>query len=352
MRHTFTLLVFCFSLSAFAQIGRGDHVITLGHPTASLTGTANDLGGIFYHPDANYGQLSLRPTYGYALTDRWVVGGSLGLTFSRFPAMLGDDPSTNWNVSLDPYLRYYAINRERLGLYGQVGTGVGINRDGVYGLEALQLQAGLQFPLAAGIRVGPTVDYTIRNRRNYLSVGAGIEVVLGPRSGEDKPTAAFTAGSIMLGSQLLEIGSSRNSRSGALRLGGHYFLTDRIAAGLSLGAGGSRFNFGTAAIDRSYRANEYLATLSGRYYFTTDRRLVWYGEAGAGVSHLAYRSDPVQGDLPEDQTVYSAFGGVGLQWFVRKNIALETGVQFNRNAVGDNWQTTVSTPVGVRFFLR
>ncbi|WP_157976238.1 outer membrane beta-barrel protein [Lewinella sp. IMCC34191] len=357
MRFTFTLLCLCLSLFAFSQIQRGDHIITLSGPGASSYGaqssTAGDLGGILFDFDTEVSQFSLQPTYGYALTDRWVVGGALGITSSRYPASAGSGDLNYWDVRLNPYVRYYAVNHERFGLFGQIGTGLGANKNGVYGLEELNLRGGLQFPLLAGIRVGPTLDYTIRNRNNYLTLGGTIEIVLNRASGEEgKPTAGFKAGSIMLGSQLLQATSTRSILTGAVNVGGHYFLTDRFAAGLSVGAGGGRYDLGTAANDRSFRTSQMSASLSGRYYFTTNRNLVWYGEAGIGVGRLAYRSDVALGDLPIDRNDFSVFGGVGAQWFLRENLALETGVKINRNLVNDSWGTAVSVPVGVRFFLR
>ncbi|PPK84555.1 outer membrane protein with beta-barrel domain [Neolewinella xylanilytica] len=350
MQNTFTLLFFLLSLFAHAQIQRGDHIVTLGNQSSAST--SSDLGGIYYDFDTKVSQFSLQPTYGYALTNRLVVGGTLGILTTRYPAATASSEFNYWNVYVNPYVRYYAINGERLGVYGQLGTGVGVNKDGVYGLEELNLGAGLQFPLLAGIRVGPTLDYTLRSRRNVLVLGGQIEIVLGRRSGEGKPAGNFSAGSVMLGSQLLQTTFARDVTYGAVNIGGHYFLTDRIAAGLSVGAGGGRYNFGTTSVDRSFRSSQILASLSGRYYFTTNRNLVWYGEAGAGVGRLVYRTDAALGDLPVDRNDFSLFGGVGAQWFVRDNLALETGVTLNRNAVNGDWGTAVSVPVGVRFFLR
>ena len=106
-----------------------------------------------------------------------------------------------------------------------------------------------------------------------------------PRSAPSGP------GSVMLGGQLAEVGVRKNISFGALRVGGHYFLTNRIAAGLSVGARGSRQDNSTASQDFTYTTHQLSADLSARYYFTTGKRLVWYAEAGGGYYWYQQRSE-------------------------------------------------------------
>ncbi len=346
MRTIYTLaFLFCTSLFVQAQIQRGDHIITLEPRTGLFN--ADDFGGLRYDFLYDNTGFYLSPIYGYALTDRLVVGGSLNVESSVF------NSERDWRIGLNPYLRYYAINRDKLGLYGQVSTGAGLNDNEFYGFQSANLRAGLQVPLASGVRFGPVLDYRIGSGRNLLTLGGQIEIVLHNDGGaKTAPISAFRVGSVMLGGQLAELGVRKNIIFGGFSLGGHYFLLDRIAAGLSVGASGSRLDNSTASQDFTYTSHQLSADLSARYYFTTGKRLVWYAEAGGGYYWYQQRSESPLNSPDEERNTFSLSAALGGQYFVREHIALEFGPQW-RQVLNDELNGgSVGLTTGVRFFLR
>ncbi|WP_116108802.1 outer membrane beta-barrel protein [Lewinella sp. IMCC34191] len=356
MRSTFTLLCFCLSLFAHAQIQRGDQIITLQEPS-STTGpapifNAYDFGESSYVPSQDYGQFYLSPTFGYALTDRLVVGGTVLTLLDIY------DRGWIWEIGLNPYLRYYAINGKKLGLYGQVSTVMGvvggrvpdviIAGKGFYGFETATLRAGLQLPLATDVRFGPVLDYQIEPGRNLLALSAQIEIVL-RRGGEAEatPVSTFRAGSVMLGGQLAGVGLRKNLVFGNFRIGGHYFLTNRLAAGLSLGASSTRFGVQTI-----WKGVTLSTDVSARYYVSTGKRLVWYAEAGGGY-YTGRQWNDDQFDSPNYRGDYfSVTGAVGGQYFVRDNFALEFGPQWREVLDNPYEENSIDLNIGARFLLR
>ena len=357
MRFTFTLLLVWVSVVTYAQIQRGNHIITLQQPSSVLEvpplyNALDFLKAAYYFPEKS-GGVDLSPTYGYALSDRFVVGGTLIAIL-----VSSDGYGSEGAIGLNPYLRYYAINKEKLGLYGEVTTGVGyiidalrvatIANAGFYGFEFAVLRAGLQLPLTSGVRLGPTLDYQIySDDRNVLTLAAQIEILL--RSGGDKkvaPIGAFRNGTVMLGGQLADLRFRANFIGGSLRVGGHYFLTDRLAGGVAFGGSGLRFGS-----DFPYRSSVLSADLSARYYLTTERRVVWYAEAGAGFyAGRQWRSNP-GGSTEESYSDVSVTAAVGGQYFLRENIALEFGPQWRKRLDEEDSGTGIDLYTGARFFL-
>ena len=356
MRITFTLLFLSYLAVAHAQVQRGDHIVTLKEPPflnrPSPLFNAHDFGELFLAPGENTGALDLGPTYGYALTDRLVVGGTVNAEIGYF--------SDGWtgHLGVDPYVRYYPINREAIGLYAQVSTAIGvvggritdatIADEGFYAFETANLRAGLQVPVASGVRMGPLLDYQIISGRNALMLGGQVELVLSAGgSPEASPVSAFRAGSVMLGGQLAQITFKKHQTIGSLRLGGHYFLTDRLAAGVAIGAGGYRV--GEQIVNKQLTLS---ADLSARYYLTTARRLVWYAEAGGGMvtgrrwNNDQFGNPTFQGDY------FSVAIALGGQYFLRENIALEFGPQWRKELDNSYTGKRVDVNFGARFFLR
>ncbi|MGB3799919.1 MAG: hypothetical protein WA952_08875 [Lewinella sp.] len=350
MRITCTLVFFCwFSCTRYAQIRRGDHLLTLNQ-TYSLEGptqlfNAADIGEVGFELGDRISYVSLSPTNGYALTDRLVVGGSLNIKVGQI--------NGHWakGFSIDPYLRYYVVNRERLGIYGQVGSRVAIIQEPVSAFDRANLRAGLQWPLTSGVWIGPAVDYSIRSGANYFSLGGQIEVVLNSNGRDEaSPASNLHAGALMLGGQLAGIGMNKWIKSGFVELGGHYFVTKRWAMGLSLGAQGGRVDLlpPTRPVEWPYRLS---ASLSSRYYLVSDGRLLWYAEAGAGysINHSDTDNQRSTGIPKSEQYAYTA--AVGGQYFLRHGIALEFGPQLRRFSQDGIGFTYVGITGGVRFFL-
>ena len=350
MRHLFTLILLCASFIATGQVQRGDHLVTLGGQVDPYT--AADLGAVRFQLDSRGRQGGISTTYGYALTDRLVIGSSLATGGGLFAGSATGVSGYRWyGLGLQPYLRYYAHQTADMGVYGQVSSPIGYNDGDFHGFEALTATAGLQFPVARNVRLGPTVNYLVQPGRNRMSVAANLELVLGERGEGESVVPALRRGSIMLGAQFGELAFARHTFGGGARLGGHYFLTDRLAAGVVLGFSTLRLGSPDATSDFSVRGASHALGLDARYYLTTARRLVWYLAAGADYNFQRYRYGSTFDRSDEERSSAAVHAALGLQYFLRENVALEFGPKFSYG-LGDFATSEASFTVGARFFLR
>ena len=356
MRITFTLLFLSYLAVAHAQVQRGDYIITLNEPrtfseNAQLL-NAWDLGQAYYNFSDKSMYLGIGPTYGYALTDRLVLGATGHFILRTYL------DQRYGSIALSPYVRYYLLRKSDLGLYAQVSSSVGfvydwkgrtgISNTGFTGFDVANFRAGLQLPVASGVRLGPVLDYQVLEDFNTLTVGAQIEVVLSKATGDEAgPVATFGAGSVMLGGQLASIGFRQSGVFGSLAVGGYYFLTNRLAGGLSIGLSGSRF--GKTFVTKGLL---FTSELSARYYLTTGRRLVWYLGAGAGLITARRWYDDSFGTPPSNGTNYAVNASLGGQYFLRDNLALEFGPHWRKVLDDEDSGKYVGLTAGVRFFLR
>ena len=202
-----TLLVFLLStLAATAQIRKGDYLLTLNSPFLEglefgVANNAQNLAGLTVVPESNSAMFYAAPILGYALSNRFVGGGRLGIV-----AVSEEGESVDFSLRLNPYLRYYAINRPGLMVFGELAT-EGKAASGVVQLsENYRAATGGHLPLATGVLLTPRLDYNFGDRRNSLTLGAGSELVLGAKDdGEDRSVATFARGSWMLGTQLISL---------------------------------------------------------------------------------------------------------------------------------------------------
>ena len=350
------VLLLIFTVRAQAQVQRGDHLITLNQPIAFTENSqllnSWDLGEAYYNFSDPYLYLAIGPTYGYALTDRLVLGATGIFNLSAY------EDRRDGAIGLAPYVRYYPLRKSNLGLYVQASSPAGfiydwkgrsgISNTGFTGFEVANLRAGLQLPVASGVRLGPLLNYRIEAGRNTLTLGAQIEVVL-RKDGNDEagPAANFGAGSVMLGGQLAELGFRKNSAFGSLAVGGYYFLFDRLAAGLSIGAFGSHFG-GLSVV----KGLSFTTEVGARYYLTTAKRVVWYVAAGGGLQSGRQWRDDQFAEPTYRATRYAVTASAGGQYFLRDNLALEFGPNWRKVLEDEVTGDYIGFTSGVRFFLR
>ncbi|CAH1002460.1 hypothetical protein LEM8419_03339 [Neolewinella maritima] len=344
MKAPITLLLLFLSISCIhAQIQRGDILLTLGGIGGLNRG--GTIGGASYDTKFDAATVYVLPTFGYALTDRIVLGGTTG-----FMASMGLGANTVFY--LNPYARYYVLNKEKLSAFAQVSTGFSADSDGVSLFDELNLGMGLQFPVAPGILFGPTIDYTLGGRRNTVNFGANFEIRLGSNTRPEEPVVAgFRKGSIMLGSQFVSASFRKNIAQGGIAIGGHYFLTDRLTAALYLGGGASDFEFGTSSQPRSYRSGSFSIDLGSRYYLTTRKRLVWFAEGGAGFRRSSFTSVAIGQESSSRSNSFNLSAGAGAQYFLRENVSLDVMPQVRHIFDGASSTTTLGLNVGASFII-
>ena len=344
----FSLLISTFLTAQLVQ--RGDRLLTLdGASVENVVFTpllSGNLGGAFFESaSGGGGAVYAVPTYGFAVSDRLVLGS--GLT-----AIAAFSNGGGGGVYINPYLRYYAINNDRMGVYGQVSTGFGLGNGGLTGFNGVSVGAGLQIPVAPGILFGPKLDYMLGGRRNQLQFGANFEIRLGRNTRtEGSVVPAIGKGSLMLGTQLICAALAGSINGGQLAVGGHYFLTDRLTAALNLGFGGSRADFGSTNFPRTFRSDNYSIGLGSRYYLTTAGRLRWFAEAGAGWQRNSFRNNVNGSETRQSTSGYLLTAGFGAQLFIRENVALEVAPQLRRIFEEGRRGTNIGLNIGARFII-
>ena len=350
MRQTFTLALLLVSFFALAQVQQGDRIITLNNDVDLYTGS--DFATFRYDVEGRSTLGGVALTLGYALTDRFVIGSSLGSggAYSPSPTSSGDGFSS-YSLGLRPYLRYYAVNSPQMGVFGQVSAPVGYGDSEFYGFSSLTSTVGLQFPVAPHVLLGPTINYFAQEGRNQLSFAARLELVLGRTTEEESLVPAFHKGAIMLGGQVGELSFAKRSSAAEVTVGGHYFLSDRFAGGVTLGYSGVRLGDGGSGTDFGLSGFGGSIGLSGRYYLTTARRLVWYLAGGAEYQFQSYRFGSSFNRDDEDVSTTNLIAAGGVQYFVRQNIALEFGPKVSYG-FGNLARTNLWLNLGARFFLR
>ena len=352
MRHSLTLLFLVSVLSVRAQVTRGDLLITLpGNPDLF---TSPDLVRATYNIRNHYRSFDLGATLGYAFSDRLVVGASSYIYGTYYPS---DDSRlmdvTDFSVRFAPYLRYYAINTPRLGIYGEVSSPFQYaSSGGFYRFNALTLTGALQLPLSPRVRLGPALSYAISEHTNALNLLARLEVIFGkvPRQSEDR-IPSFRRGMVMLGGQQGRISLMGETFSIQLGVGGHYFLTDRFAAGLLVGGYIQEHRDKFSSQDRVTGKLQYYTTISGRYYLSTEGRVRWFTELGTALTQqTTYQRPNSQPLTTSSRNGIQLTGTLGAQYFLRNNLALELGPQLQR-PLGKQGQTVASLHAGIRFLL-
>lgn len=351
MRYLILLLLLTSSLLQ-AQLQRGDRLLSASGAslTPELLTTAlegSKLGQLLYFPTAEAGIFYLAPEYGFALADRFVLGGQL--LFAT-----GINTGGTSAYSLTPYARYYFLNRPNLLGFAQLRSGIdrGISGDEgeVTAFDEVVATAGLQLPIGRGILLTPSVYYLAQSGRNTLGLTAGVELILGRNNrGEGAALAGFDRGSIMLGGTFLSAGFSKLVDSGGFSLGGYYFLTSRLALGVGIAYGTTKVSLGSG-IGRpagDFTNSNFSIGLAPRLYLTTQQHLVWFVEAG--IDWQRSRSEFNQNLSMETLSSFSVSAAGGAQLFVRDNVALEFGPRLRY--LTDEDEVLLGLNFGVRFLL-
>ncbi|WP_157974365.1 outer membrane beta-barrel protein [Lewinella sp. IMCC34183] len=314
MKHIFTLLVLLlFSVSATAQLQRGDRLI-FSSPTGSYTfPTPSPAAGASAGYDAgdDFSTVRFAASYGHAVLDRVMVGTAL---YGDFYLMEGGQSF----LSLSPFLRYYFLNREKLRVFGEVGSRLGKAGENFTAFDQLNLSAGLQIPLQSDVFFTPNLSYTAMEGENNLGAGARLEIQLRERDGAEKAIGSLRKGQLMLGAESIGIGRRSNFTSAGLSVGGHYFLSDRLAAGVTLG--GNHFTVQNTMTDQFIHSSNLTLGASARYYLNNEAHTLWFVEGGVG---RAWQRQKTQGADAFSFGTTSASVGGGAQIFVRERISLE-----------------------------
>jgi opacity protein-like surface antigen len=301
---------------------------------------------------------ALAPQYGGFVSDNLLIGG--GLIFFALSDLDGGSASL---LSVNPFARYYlnpgAANNH---VYGQIGArytaNLGEGGDNFWGSD---FGIGLTHFLAPGLAFDTYAFYGISDwsetGTGSFGLSVGLNVFFGPeqRKGRSEAASGFSRGSLMIGGTSGSFGfnSSPTSRFIQLSLRPQvlYFLSEQIALG-----GGLDFSLSHTSAFINFTSAEIRLIPQARYYFSAvPKRQQWFAAAGLEIG----RSGVTIEDGGSFSQNHFGFGlGVGLNYFLSPNIALELGpslrYDFRRNddlLDLDTKRLRLGLDVGLQFFL-
>lgn len=342
---TLTLLFVVITAALPAQIRKGDRVLTPYNesPTSFSTpptAITSNVGGFFVSPGGESMVLNVLPQYGFALSDRVVVGAALAVSIS-----FGNDGIAG---GLSPFARYYVVNNPDLMVFGGLRGSISLNESNrfVDVSSSFQPHVGLGLPLSPGILFAPELGYTIIGRRNQVNLSLGFDFILGRNTREEELVwGNYGRGSWMFGTQLGGVGITERSTFLRFMPEAYYFLSRRFALGITAGTTLTRFE----VTSRRIRAQQNHVGLTGRYFPVQGRHFDLFAHAGFQLEfdERNFGRRPT-GDLLVDNLVIMD-GGLGGLLFLRRNIALEAGVNLRVYPQLENFELGLSS--GIRFFL-
>lgn len=339
---TILLSVFCFcTITTFGQIAKGNLIIGGSAGLQSITNKFENSNS-----STSNVTLFLGPQITYFISDRFAAGGSI---------LLGSGGDSGGNFGVSGNARFYLSNESssawflkaelqlaKSGGFSQVSGNTGLGWDVFFSPN---------IALESTMTIGFSDDNTFSNGNVVqFRIGTGLKFFF-DRFPEELPedrNIVIRKGNRYLGlssgSILLNRRNNVNTSSINLSPSIGKFTSDQLLFGLNLNlsnlsAGG--FNsFSIAAVPFF------------RYYLDpTDRKLVPFGEVGAGISFNYINSD----FLPTGNQTQSSpiiFGGVGVAYFIRPTVAFEVKANYTytkqsniikQNAIGLN--------LGFNFFL-
>ena len=350
------ILLLLGTLTATAQIQKGDRLLRLESSASPGTvGSGGNLLRLAYYPSNSYGVVNGSVSYGFALTDRFVLGARVS-GYQTF----GEDPqfpvANDGSVRINPYARYYLINRASSMVFGELATGATL-ASGSGGRVADDFRAGvgMSLPITSGVLATPRLDYNFGDGLNIVALALHLEFVLGRNTrSEDAPVASFGKGSLMLGGQSAGLSVLRDGSAGGLAVGGSYFLTDRLTLAAGLLLNGSSYapeTFNLPNSDFKSRTIQFGPELGSRYYITTSRRLVYFGEVGIGYMYGKTSFTGSNFSSEATSSYFTVSAGVGAQYFIRDNFSFELGPSYQRVLDADISSSGIALRLGAQFLL-
>lgn len=332
--------LFLFSCQLFSQIRKGDVLLTPNNVITTSgsrlpTPITGNLAGLYALPEAETLILTTSPQYGFALSDRVMIGASFGVT----AISLGGDVLVA--ASLSPHFRYYVVNKSNLQLHGGLRAGISIVESGVVDGNAAYVQptAGLGLPISPGVLFAPELSYTVVRGENPLRLDFKFDFILGRNNRPaNKAKGNYGRGSWMFGSQLGVLSLSPGLNEFRISPEAHYFLGRRLAIGAQAG-------IQLAWNDGTTESQPHLG-LTTRYFPLQGQHIDVFAHLGFGVQGDGEAS---RGNGFLVDNLVTMDGGLGGLLFLRERVALEAGLGIR---VFPQIETAeVALNLGLRFFM-
>ncbi|HEU5290058.1 MAG TPA: outer membrane beta-barrel protein [Cyclobacteriaceae bacterium] len=341
------LLMLCLAVTSFGQGEETQPYISKGQ--WMLGGTVS----LRTPDDFQTANFSISPMGAYFIGNRWTLGVELGYSVSEIDALnpiTGETyTQTLSSLSTTPFARYYFGVKKfapfveggyQMNWYYGEGEKIGDN-------QRYKVGAGLNYFVSPSLALEGKVSYTypVNDESAYKPIGLGIGLQFFFSRNQNaiakESNETFLAkGSWMLGGDINLEFSENEYQTHRINPMVGYFLTNKFATGVAIGY--------------AYSGGEYnsIEALSAapfiRYYFAIGRFAPFAGVA-AGLAHSKfeyYDGDEWQGSTDNS---FSYQAGVGFNYFITKNVALESGLSYFRNQNID--QGSLALTAGLKFFI-
>lgn len=344
---SFFLLSFLAFSFSYGQIGKGS--LLLG----GRLGLSND-----FAPENDILIAGVKPEFGFFLSDKFVLGGRLGIDYYK------EGDLNAGGLSLAPMLRYYLKNGESPWKWFSearfsMNFGYGdLNENTVYALAAglggnlfLNSEVALE-----GILQYLDTDLGNSGRNSGLVFNLGLQFFLSPDSEkENGALSILKSGRMFIGGSTanLDMSDLVNDRSGfgfGLNPNVGLFLSEKWALGSSLFISHSSNDF--------YNGYSFGVSPFARFYpQASDGPLQWFLTAGVGITRMVNEFDEIVGnpmELNNSQWLKSFNTGIGLDWFLSENIAVEgiLGYTYIDAPAFSSETRNLGFNIGFQYFLR
>lgn len=293
---------------------------------------------------------SISPTAGYFIGKRFALGLEAGYSIydaSTFnPATQEETSRTISRLSLTPFARYY-FGVNKFAPFVEAGYAMQnyyLNGENVGDNQNYKVGAGLNYFISPSLALEGKVSYTHPVNDDSpaykpVTLGIGLQFFLSrnQKAAKEPDQKFLEKGSWMVGGNMSLAFSENEYQSHRINPLVGYFLTDKIATGLSASYG---YSGGPSNSMEAFTAAPFM-----RYYFATSR-FAPFAYAAAGVTASKYKY--YEGEVSKDED-FTYQAGVGFNYFITKNVALESELSYFRN--DDNNQATLGLNAGLKFFL-
>ena len=353
MRYFTLLFLLLFQAYSWAQLQRGDQLLSTSN-VIGPSGPNAHLSQLYFGPATQGTQwLIVSPRYGFALTDRFVLGAQV-FSLADIDRQFGNRLS----FTLLPHARYYYINTPKLRAFTQVTSGIRSSfredRDSQWYLfNSVVAATGVQWPVAPNILLTPQLTYHVEDGPNSVGLHVAAELVLGRNNrGEQPVVGRLERHTVMVGIGLASLTIEKDASDSDATVGGYYFFTNRFALGAALGLSHSRRRrlFRPRQDKLTFTTTDVSFGVFPRYYLNSAGYLRWFAEVGGELTQR-YSTVSANTDGLENasSTDVALIVGGGVQLFVRDNIALEFGPRFEYFTEVDRPLYTLN--FGIRFLL-
>jgi len=340
-----SVLIFLFSLVStitFAQIAKRNLIIEGGVSLQFINSKADGIGGSSSISETLF---IATPKVSYFISDRFAAGGGL---------LIGNILGTGGNFGINGNARFYLSSDSYNAWF--LRADLDYLKDGDFNQFSAAAGLGWDIFLSPNVAIesSMTVGFTdsnefITSSNAQFLLGTGLKFFF-DRLPEELPedrNAIIRKGNRFMGitSGSILLNRRNNTTITTINLAPQFgkFVSDRLLFGSLV----NLTNFGAGGFNR-FTVD---ATPILRYYLNpASRKFVPFGELGGGISFTVISGDIVPNGN-ETQTNPIALGGIGVDYFIRSNVAIEIKANYRYTKITDFIkQNNFGMSIGFNFF--